>query len=151
MAQGLIAIGSRVRMQLAIDGVLKQIGLAQNVSYNEDFKVQAAECLGTLPPISYDSMGYSCNIDLGVFVPNKKIAGKYADGGEITISDFLPKVDEVWESGMMPEHNILNIVNTSTGEILHQFEDVVVASNGSTIGRGFVTNNVKLVAIKRIK
>ena len=151
MAQGLIANGTRVRIQLAVNGVLKQVGLASNVSYNEDFRIQPAECLGTLPPISYDSMGYSCSLDMGVFTPNKKIAGKYADGGEITISDFLPKVDDVWESGMMPEHSILNIVNMSTGEILHQFEDVVVASNGTNIGRGFVSNNVRLVAIKRIK
>lgn len=151
MAQGLISNGARVRLQLSIDGVLKQIGLAKTVGYNEDFNVQPAETLGTLQPISYDSMGYSCRIDMGLFVPNKKIAGKYADGGEITITDFLPKVDYVWASGMMPEHNILNIVNMSTGEILHQFEDVCVTSDGSSIGRGFVSNEVKLVAIKRIK
>lgn len=150
MAQGLIANGKRCRIVLDIGGVQKNLGLATSASYNEDFKLQPAEVLGCLQPVSYDSMGYSCSIDLGVFVPNKNEIKSYADGGEITISDFLPVVEDVWKDGMMPEHSTLSFINTSTKKIINQFQDVMVSSNGVSIS-GFITNNVKLVAIKRIK
>lgn len=148
--QGLIANGKRIRVTLEVNGVIKNIGLAKNASWDDDFKLQATEVMGCLEAVSYDTMGYSCSINLGTFVPNKKIVGKYADGGEITILDFLPNCEDVWKTGLMPEHKILSFVNMSTGEILNQFQDVMVSSCGATMD-GFVTYNVKLVAVKRIK
>ena len=151
MAAKLIAGGAWVQVLVQIEGVLKSIGLATGCSYDEDFQIQPANVLNYLGPISYDSMGYTCNITISAFVPERKVA-LYADGGQITFDEILPTRDQVQIDGKGRQFDILVFANTATGEVLHQFSDVIVASNGEQVSpNSYVTRNIRLMAVKRVK
>ena len=149
MAQKMIAGGAWVQVMVRINGILKAIGMASGCSYNEDWNVQAANVLNHLGPISLDSQGYTCSIDLNTFVPEKKVA-LYDDGGEITIEDLLPYRDEVQVDGKGKTFDQVLFVNTATQKVLRSFTGVVVASNGEQVSpNAYVTENMRFLAIKR--
>jgi len=147
MGQKLIAGGAWV--QVVIDGA--PVGLATNASYDEDWAVNPANVLNYHGPVDYDSQGYSCTITLGTFVPEIPGSGPWPDKGIKTLHEYLPLRRDVQQGGGKPgEFGILQFINTSTGEILNQFEKVMIASNGSQISpNAYITANIRLMAVER--
>lgn len=151
MASKLIAGGAWVVVQVMLDGVLKTIGLAQNASYDENWGVQAAKCLGHLGPVSLDSQDYNCSISLAAFVPERKTV-IYADGGEITIEDLLPYRDDVQIDGKTREFDQLLFLNKATQKVIRSFSGCVVDSNGEQVSaNAYLTENIRFLAMKRDK
>ncbi len=151
MAEKTIAGGAWVVVQVMIDGVLYTLGLASGCSFDEDWAVQPANVIGHLGPISLDSQGYTCSINLSAFVPEKK-AVLYADGGEITIEDLLPYRDDVQLDGKGKTFEQLAFLNKSTLKVIRSFSDVVVASNGEQISpNAYLTENMRFLCLKRDK
>ena len=149
MAEKMIAGGAWVQVMIAVDGVLKAIGLASGCSYDEDWGIQQANVINHLGPISLDSQAYTCSITLSVYVPEKKLV-LYADGGEITIEDLLPYRDDVQLDGKGKGFDQLLFMNTATNKVIRSFSGVVVASNGEQISpNAYVTENMRFQAIKR--
>lgn len=151
MASKLIAGGAWVKVGVQINGKIEYIGLATGCSYDETYQIQPANVLNYLGPISYDSMGYTCTITVSTFVPEKSIT-LLNDGGTITIKDILPTRDQIQLDGKGKQFDSLVFMNTATGEILHQFSDVIVDSNGEQIApNSYVTANIRFQAVKRVK
>ena len=151
MAQKLIAGGGWVQVKVMVDGVLKAIGLATGASYTEDFGIQPANVLNHLGAISWDSQNYTCSIDITTFYPEASLV-LYADGGEITIKDLLPTRDEVQLDGRGRVYEGLVFANLATGEVIHAFSEVIVASDGQQINPNqYVTSNVRFQAVKRVQ
>ena len=149
MAEKIIAGGAWIQVAVKDSGVIYAIGLASGCSYDEDWAIQQANCLNHLGPIALDSQGYSCSIQLSVFVPEKTLT-LYADGGEITIEDLLPNRDDVQLDGKGREFEQLLFMNTATQKVLRSFSNVVVASNGEQISpNAYVTENMRFMALKR--
>jgi len=131
------------------DGIFKSIGLASGCSYDEDWAIQQANVLNHLGPISLDSQGYTCTINMSAFVPEKKLV-LYADGGEITIEDLLPYRDEVQLDGKGKEFQQLAFMNIATNKVIRSFSGVVIASNGEQVSpNAYLTENIRFMAIKR--
>ncbi|RDE12117.1 MAG: hypothetical protein C4K49_10570 [Candidatus Thorarchaeota archaeon] len=154
MSQKLIAGGAWVQVKVKdTDGKWKAIGLASGCSYDEDWAIQPANVLNHLGPISYDSQGYSCTITINTFVPENPAAiSILPDGGEITIKDLLPTRDTVQTDGKGKQFDGLQFVNTATQESLHEFADVIIASNGEQVApNSYVTANIRMNAVKRTK
>jgi hypothetical protein len=154
MAQKLISGGAWVQVRvLDEDSQWKAIGLASGCSYDEDWAIQPANVLNHLGPISYDSQGYSCSITINTFVPeNPASLSILPDGGEITITDLLPTRDQVQIDGKGKQFGGLQFVNTATQETLHEFADVIIASNGEQVApNSYVTANIRMNAVKRTK
>jgi len=152
MAQKLIAGGAWVRIKvLDSDGKWKAIGLASGCSYDEDWSIQPANVLGFLGPISYDSQGYSCSITLNSFIPEApESLTILPDGGEITISQLLPTRDQVQVDGKGKQFDGMQFVNIATNQILNQFQDVILASNGTQVSpNSYLTANARFNSVKR--
>lgn len=147
MGQKLICGGAQV--QVLIDGV--PVGLATNASYDEDWAVNPANVLNYLGPIDYDSQGYSCPVTLGTFVPERPGTGPWPDGGVKALADMLPTRSQVQSNDGKPgEFDLLQFVNTATGQLVNQFRKVIIASNGEQISpNSYVTANIRLMAIER--
>lgn len=150
MAQKLIAGGAWVQVLVrGDDGVLKSIGLASGTSYDEDWNIQQANVINHLGPISLDSQGYTCTINLSAFVPEKKLT-LYADGGEITIEDLLPYRDEVQLDGKGKTFQQLVFMNVAMNKVIRSFTHVAVASNGEQVSpNAYLTENIRFTALKR--
>lgn len=152
MATKFIAGGAWVQVRVKLDdGKIYPFGLALNASYDEDWGIQPANVLNHLGPVSLDSQNYTCNINLGAYVPERAAdLSILPDKGAITIGDLLPTRDEVQIDGKGRRYDLLQFVNTATQEILNQFKDVVIASNGTQINpNAYVSTNVRLACIKR--
>lgn len=147
----LIAGGAWV--QVLIDG--EPVGLATQASYDEDWQVNPANVLNYLGAIDYDSQGYSCSITMGTFIPENPTptsAVPWADGGVRTLSSFLVTRSQVQGDGhgKPGEHDLLQFVNTATGEVLASFRKVMLASNGIQISpNSYVTANIRFMAVER--
>jgi len=150
MATKMIAGGAWIQVLVMNDeGTLKSIGLASGVSFDEDWAIQQANVINHLGPISLDSQGYTCTINLSAFVPEKKLA-LYADGGEIDIEDLLPYRDEVQLDGKGKQFRQLLFMNTATSKVLRSFSGVAVASNGEQVSpNAYLTENIRFMALKR--
>jgi len=147
MANKLIASGAWC--QILANGL--PVGLVNGASYDEDWQISPATVVGYLGPVDYESMGYSCALSIGAYVPEVAGSGPWPDGGVKTISDFLPTRSQLQKTNGKPaQFDLLQFVNISTGEIVNQFRDVMIASNGSSIAPGqYVTINLRLMAIER--
>ena len=151
MAEKLIAGGAWIQVKVDIDGELKAIGMANSASYDESFQVQGAQVIGHLGPLTYDSQGYSCSINLATFVP-ERVQTLYKDGGEITINDILPTRDQIQADGKGKQFDRLVFVNKATNEVLNSFEEVIIDGNGAQINPNtYVTNNLRMLSVKRTK
>ena len=142
---------AQVRVKEKGSDPLRVIGLATDASYNESFNLQEANVIGHLGPISIDSQGYRCSIQIGTLVPEKPEAGGgYADGGDTTLNDLLPTRSEVQVNGKGKTFEYMDFYNKATGEVLNAFSHVVIADNGARIGPNtYITNNISLQAIER--
>ena len=135
--------------QVLING--EPVGLATGASYDEDWAVNPANVLNYHGPVDYDSQGYSCTITLSTFVPERPGQGPWPDGGIHALSDLLPTRSEVQSNDGKPgEFDLLQFVNTATGEIVNQFRKVMIASNGTQITpNSYVTANIRLMTVER--
>ncbi len=147
MGDKLVAGGAWV--QVLING--DPVGLANQASYDEDWAINAVNVLNYHGPVDYDSQGYSCSITLGTFVPEKPDLGPWPDGGTKALHEFLPTRSEVQSNDGKPgEFDLLQFVNTATGEILNQFRKVMLASNGTQISpNSYVTANMRFMCVER--
>lgn len=147
----MIAGGAWVQVKVKKDGKMMPLGLATNVSYDEDWGVQPANVLNHLGPVSYDSQNYTCSVTLGTFVPEKAAdLTSIPDGGAITVNDLIPTRDEIQLDGKGREYETLQFVNTATGAIINQFEKAIVASNGASANpNAYVTANMRFNCVKR--
>jgi len=147
MAEKLICGGAWT--QIAIDG--DPVGLAMQSSYDEDWRVMPAEVLNYHGAVDYDSLGYSCNITLGTYVPERPGQTPFPDGGVIALNELLVTRSQVQSNAGKPgEFGILQFLNTDTGEVIHQFRKVMLASNGSQIApNSYVTANMRFLAVER--
>lgn len=147
MANKLIAGGAWV--QVLING--DPVGLATQAAYDEDFAVNPANVLNFHGPVDYDSQGYSCTVTLGTFVPERPDLGPFPDGGVTPLTDYLVTRSQVQSNDGKPgEYDLLQFVNTATGEIVNQFRKVMLASNGTQISpNSYVTSNLRFMAIER--
>lgn len=132
----------------------KVIGLCTDVSYNESFNLQEANVVGHLGPVSIDSQGYRCSIQIGVYVPENPGEGsassKYADGGETTLGDLLPTRSDVMLNGKGKTFAYMDFYNKATGKVLNAFSHVIVSDDGARVGaNAYVTNNITLQAMER--
>lgn len=152
MAEKTIAAGAWVQVKVLIEGQWRAIGMATGASYNEDYSVQPANVLNHLGPISYDSQNYSCRVNMSTFVPERKeLLAILPDKGEITIEDLLPTRDQIQVDGKGKQFDGLMFVNTATGEVLRQFQDVIVASNGQQVSPNqYITEDIQFFAVKRV-
>lgn len=150
MASKLVCGGAWCQVRiLDTDGKWKAFGLASGASYDEDWSIQPCNVLNYLGPISYDSQGYSCSITINTYIPEAVLA-ILPDGGEITAKDVLPTRDEIQVAGKGRQYNGLQFVNTATQEVLNQFQDVILASNGTQVSpNSYVTANLRFNAVKR--
>ena len=150
MAEKLIAGGAWLQVLVSEEGgPLKSLGLASGISYDEDWNITPANVLNYLGPISLDSQGYTCSINLSVFVPEKSLT-LYADQGEITIEDILPYRDDVQTDGKGKTFSQLVFQNTSSNKVVRSFSGVVVASNGEQVSpNAYITENIRFMSLKR--
>lgn len=143
----LVAGGAWV--QVLIEGA--PVGLASNASYDEDWVVNPCNVLNFHGPMDYDSQGYSCTITIGTFVPEKPGTSPWPDGGSSALIEYIPTRSEVQSNDGKPgEFDMLQFVNTATGQVLNQFRKVMVASNGTQIApNSYVTANIRFMAVER--
>lgn len=127
------------------------VGLATNASYDEDWQPTPANVLNYLGPIDWESQGYTCSIVLGTFIPEVPGSGPWPDGGVKAISDFLPTRSQVQQAnGVVNKFALLQFANTTTGAIINQFVNVLLASNGTQITpNSYITANVRFMAVAR--
>lgn len=145
----LVAAGAWVN--LAINGQV--VGLVQNVSFDEDFAVQPIDAIGYHGPLGYDSTGYKCSINLGAFVSDKRGNGgrPFPDGGQISLESLLPIRSDIQSNAGNPLFaGSLQLLNTSSKEILESFRGVVIAGTGKQISpNSYVIVNTRLMCIER--
>ena len=148
MAAKLIANGAS--LQVLVNGI--PVGLATQASYDEDWGITPANVLNYLGPVDYDSQNYSCAINLGTFWPEIPGSGPWPDGGTKTLGDFLPTRSQVQSNNGKPqEFDLLQFLNTATGQIVAQFRKCVLASNGMQISpNSFITVNVRMMSVERV-
>ncbi len=148
MAQRLIAGGAWCR--IVIDGVV--MGLVTGASYDEDWGVAPAKVLNHHGPVDYDSQDYTCRITLQAFVPEPSAVAPFPDGGSKALQDMLPTRSQVQSNAGKPGmFGVLQFISTSSAKVLNQFENVMIASNGSQIApNAFVTGNIQMLAVERV-
>lgn len=147
MAEKMIAGGAWV--QVLVNG--DPVGLATQAAYDEDWAVNPANVLNYHGPVDFDSQGYSCTVTLGTFVPERPDSGPFPDGGVQTLADLLVTRSQVQSnSGKPGEFDLLQFVNTATGEVVNQFRKVMLASNGTQISpNSYVTANLRFMSVER--
>jgi hypothetical protein len=148
MAQKTIAGGAWV--QVLFNG--QPVGLATGASYDEDWAVNPANTLNYHGPIDYDSQGYSCSLTLSTFVPERPGEGPWPDGGSTALAEYIPTRSQVQSNDGKPgEIDLVQFLNTATGEIVNQFRKVMIASNGVQITpNSYVTANMRMMAVERM-
>ncbi len=143
MAKRLVANGAW--LLLKVDQA--DFGLVTNLTWDENFAVQPVEVLNVLGPLTLDTTGYTCSIDIESFVPRD-------------LSDFdriingkrlIPTRDEVKDDGFMPDR-ILSVVDTADKITHNRFERSVLSSNRKTIqANNFVTYSLSYMSTGRTK
>jgi len=138
--------------QLLLNG--QPVGLASGATYDEDWGINPAKTLNYLGPLDYNSLDYVCRITIATYVPEIPGSGPWPDGGIKALSDYLPTRSQIQNAGVTKpnEFDILQFINTSTGEEMNRFRSVIIASNGAQIAPGsYITANMSLLAIERMK
>jgi hypothetical protein len=135
------------------DGVSKTLALVQNASYNEDFNVVGAQCLGFFGDVSLDAQGYKCTLTLGVFValkPKDDITVPFLDGGNVTLQRFTKTRQEVALSGKGSVISQIDFVDLVSKTVYNSFSQCIITSNSGNIApNAYVTANMQLMCIER--
>ncbi len=143
MAKRLVANGAWLLLKVDQD----DFGLVTNVTWDENFAVQPVEVLNVLGPLTLDTTGYTCSIDIESFVPRDNSDFDRIINGK----RLVPTRDEVKDDGFMPDR-ILSIVDTADKITHNRFERSVLSSNRKTIqANNFVTYSLSYMSTGRTK
>ena len=123
----------------------EDFGLVTNVTWDENFAVQPVEVLNVLGPLTLDTTGYSCSIDIESFVPRRLDEfNKIINGSRI-----VPTRDEVKDDGFLPDRT-LALVDTADKITHNQFARTVLSSNRKTVqANNFVTYSLSWMSTGR--
>jgi len=128
------------------------IGLANQVQYTEDFKVQPAEVIGFLGPISYDSLGYSCQLTIGLLAPRPN--AKDVSGTPIgtILNKYFPRRSNIINDGKLTEIDIHFYDQADTSDTLNEFVGCVLATNNLTINPNqYAVRNATFFSVERTR
>ena len=143
MAVPLVANGAFAKVN--VDG--ETIGFATNAGFDENFNVQPLEVLNFLGPVSYESLGYSCTIDVGLFI------GRNRENVDRIINGFklVPVRSEVKDAGFMVDR-IITFLDTRDKRILNSFRGAVLNANNSVIAPNtFIQKALQFMSLERVK
>jgi hypothetical protein len=153
-----IATGASVQVKVGVNSDKPDtiLGLASNVSYQENYNLQDAVVLGVLGPVSIDPQGYSCEITIGSFVPAKlKMGGDIYDSS-ITeaVLEKLPKRADIFATLKGKVFQSLEFFDKDSGPngtTLALFLGVVLSSQGMTIeGNTYAKANIQFRAVEKV-
>lgn len=145
----IIASGAwvQVRIKEGDADPLMTVGLCTDASFNESFNLQEASVIGYLGPLSIDSQGYRCTIQIGTFVPE---TGDADIMGETTLKDLSVTRAIVQADGKGRTFAYLDFYNKATQEVVAAFKNVIVSDNGARISpNSYVTSNMSFMAMER--
>jgi len=135
------------------DANRKTLGLVQNASYNEDFNVVDAQCIGFFGPVSQDSQNYKCTLSIGTYVPlnpREEVTVPYLDQGTTTIQQLIKTRSEISLTGKGTVLSQIDFVDLQAGVVYNSFNQCIITSNGVTIGAAtYVTSNIQMTCIER--
>ncbi|MDR0637908.1 MAG: hypothetical protein LBG27_03225 [Spirochaetaceae bacterium] len=131
------------------------IGYVTSFQATEDFSVQEAVCLGNLGPIAIDPQGYTCNIQIGAFIPAVKTSLTNAPEAGTAMSatplesDIPSRADFMDDTNAAVErYSYLDFYDKKNGRIVAKFTGVLVTSNGvQSEGNAYVRHNVSMRAL----
>jgi hypothetical protein len=129
------------------------LGLASNVSYQENYNLQDAVVIGVLGPVSIDPQGYSCEITVGSFVPAKFKLGTDTYQSDITaaVLEKLPKRSEIFATSKGKVFQSLEFFDKDSGTTLARFLGVVLSNQGMNIeGNTYAKANVQFRAVEKV-
>lgn len=150
----IIASGAwaQVRVKKGDGDQMEVIGLCTDANFNENFNLQEAAVLGYLGPISIDSQGYRCNIQIGTFIPEETrtapdVAGIKAD---TTLYDLAASRGDVQADGKGRTFAYMDFYNSAVGEVIAAFNNVIVSDYGARVSpNAYVTSNMSFLAMER--
>lgn len=149
---GSILGGSWVLVKFVTTSDEDVIGLANNVQYNEDFRVQPAEVIGFLGPISYDSLGYQCQITIGLLVPRPN--AKDVSGTPIgtILNKYFPRRSQIIQDGKLSEIDIHFYDIADTSDTLNEFVGCVLATNNLNITpNAYAVRNATFFSVEKTR
>ena len=150
----IIATGFNCQVKVGTNATdAKVTGFVTSFNATEDFQAQDANVIGVLGPVSIDPQGYNCSITLASFIPAKLGVGatQYEDGGEVSLTDKLPKRADFITNGAVQKWEYLSFYNKKDASILAEFSGVIVTSNGISVdGSQYVRGNVQLRALAKL-
>ena len=130
------------------------IGYVTSFHATEDFSVQEAVCLGNLGPIALDPQGYTCNIQIGAFIPASKttLTNAPAEGSKTATAlenDIPSRADFMDDTNASVErYSYLDFYDKKNHRIIAKFAGVLVTSNGvQSEGNAYVRHNVSMRAL----
>jgi hypothetical protein len=130
------------------------IGYVTSFQATEDFSVQEATCLGNLGPVAIDPQGYTCNIQIGAFIPAVKTNLTNAPvSGSMTatpLEDDIPSRADFMDDtdAAVERYSYLDFYDRKNGRIVAKFIGVLVTSNGiQAEGNTYARHNVSWRAI----
>ena len=84
-------------------------------------------------------------------MPERPGEGPWPDGGQVALAEFIPTRAQVQSNDGKPgEFDLLQFLNTATGQLVNQFRKVMIASNGVQITpNSYVTANLRLMSVER--
>ncbi len=131
------------------------LGLISNTSFNENFQIQKANCIGRLGPVSMEPKDYSCEITIGAFVP--KVATNLPEGSTKSGDNIIPLRSTALADAVAAfatkgtKFAYLDFYDNTAGSVLHAFTGVIVSSAGKQIeGGSFIRQNIQLQALDRV-
>lgn len=136
-------------------GTKSTLGLVENASYNEDFRVVGAQVLGFYGDVSQDSQGYSCSLTFGTFVPlnpTQDTTVPYLDGGTTTLQKQIKTRSQVQSTGKGTVFSQIDFIDIQAGVVYNSFNTATVTTAGRQIGAAqYVKGNVQMMCIERTR
>jgi hypothetical protein len=132
---------------------LKTIGYVTSFQATEDFQVQEGTCLGNLGPVAIDPQGYSCTINIGVFITSDTTslenAPKHGSDAVMALQDNLPDREDFMEEATIEKFAYMEFINKkNAAKPIAKFTGVLITSNGvQSEGNAYVRSNVAMRAL----
>jgi hypothetical protein len=150
-----IATGASVQLKVSVSSDTPDtiLGLASNVSYQENYNLQDAVVIGVLGPVSIDPQGYTCEVTVGTFVPAKlKMDGDiYQSDITEAILEKLPKRADIFATSKGKVFQSLEFFDKDSGKTLARFLGVVLSNQGMTIeGNTYAKANIQFRAVEKV-
>lgn len=129
------------------------LALVKSASYNENFNIVEAKCLGFFGSVSIDVQDYSCSLSLATFMPlepRKEVVVPYLDGGTTTIQKLLKTRSEVALTGKGTVLTQIDFIDKVAGVVYNSFNQCIIESNSAQINPGdYVNSTITLRVIER--